>query len=249
MKRTTRPVILLLHRAKFLSVVLLGLWLSLAPAWGNMVTFTFEGLGQGYSDALPVTFSQDGLDLAAHSSLGRFVHSDYLRWFPLIGISGGALVDPFRLTQLPGYPAETLTLSFNREVPYFQANFGVLVDFYVVENPTPASLQLEAFLHGVPVGNTSVTPTGGPPFYAGQVSFGDPFWGFWPFPGPWPPGVQLFDQVVFTTLTDPNAGGPEFIIDNVQVAAVPEPSNAAAALLACGGLGLYAFLRRRAAAV
>ena len=97
---------------------------------------------------LPRSFSEGGLTVDASATGGRSAGFRLTAYFsPLFPhLSGGALTDGFiLLTQIPGLPASTLTLAFSAGIVTFAADFGVLVDFEVVSDPTPASLRLEAF--------------------------------------------------------------------------------------------------------
>jgi hypothetical protein len=208
------------------------------PAGATATTvFTFDVPGdasQPYLSSLPVTFSQDGITLDASAVTGSspspsssFKHTNVFSvLFP--HISEGALTDGFLLTQISGWPPSTLTLAFSAEIVAFSADFGVSVDFNVVANPTPASLRLEAFAGSHKVGGLVVTPTGGPDVYEGVVSFSSPA------------GAEPFDRVVLTALPAAfDAGSPEFIVDNVRVTPIAEPS-----VLVLGVLGLLVLTGR-----
>ena len=89
------------------------------PALGGSspTLFTFETPPippEGFAP-LPATFSQDGVVLHAASVLGRIQHTDEFSSL-FSNTLGGALEDPFRLTQLPGYPPETLILDFKESL-------------------------------------------------------------------------------------------------------------------------------------
>jgi len=149
----------------------------------------------------------------------KFIQTDsYSGLFP--HVFGGALTDGFLLTQFPGIPPSTLTLVFSSDIVAFSADFGMIVDFGVVADPTPASLRLEAFAGSQQLGSLVVTPTGGPSTYEGVVSFAHP-------------SSEPFDRVVLTSVPAAfDAGSPEFILDNVRVT-IPEPS-----VLVLGVVGL-----------
>jgi hypothetical protein len=161
---------------------------------------------------MPASFAQDGLTMAVTPTGEKtFVQtSGYSGLFQ--HVFGGALTDGFLLTQFPGIPPSTLTLAFSADIVAFSADFGMLVDFGVVADPTPASLRLEAFEGSQQLGSLVVTPTGGPSVYEGVVSFAHPT-------------SEPFDRVVLTSLPAAfDAGSPEFILDNVRVTQIPEPS-------------------------
>lgn len=164
---------------------------------------------ESYSAPLPATFSEDGLTL--HASSSAFQHNNvFSLLFP--HMAGGFLSYGFLLTQVPDVPPATLVLEFNADLASFAADFGVLVDFGVVANPTPASLRLDAFSGTEFIGSVVTTPTGGPSIYEGSIGFSVPH------------GSASFDRVLLTSIPAArDAGTPEFAVDNVRVT-VPEPS-------------------------
>ena len=207
-----------------LRLVLLGLCVWAAGASANAASatvFNFDSISDPSESSLPASFAQDGLTMAVTATGEQtFIQtSGFSGLFP--HVSGGALTDGFVLTQFPGIPPSTLTLEFSTDIVAFSADFGVLVDFGVVADPTPASLRLEAFAGSQQLGNLIVTPTGGPSVYEGVVSFAHP-------------SSEPFDRVVLTSLPAAfDAGSPEFILDNVRVTQIPEPS-----VLVLGVVGL-----------
>ena len=182
---------------------------------------------------LPASFSQDGLTMEASASGGGYIFmhtNDFSILFP--HMSGGALTDGFLLTQVPGLPPSTLTLTFRAGIVAFAADFGVIVDSETVDDPTPASLRLEAFAGSQQLGSLIATPTGGPDIFEGVVAFAGP------------DGAAPFDRVVLTSLPAAFfAGSPEFILDNFRVTRVSEPPVAAVGLLALLLLMLLASAR------
>ena len=191
----------------------LCVWAAGASANAAAATvFNFDSISDPSLSSLPASFAQDGLTMAvtATGEKKTFRQTDsFSGLFP--HVFGGALTDGFLLTQFPGIPPSTLTLAFSADIVAFSADFGMLVDFGVVADPTPASLRLEAFAGSQQLGSLVVTPTGGPSVYEGVVSFAHPT-------------SEPFDRVVLTSLPAAfNAGSPEFILDNVRVTQIPEP--------------------------
>lgn len=219
---------LLQGMSRRLRLVFLGLcvWAAGASANASAATvFDFDSISDPSQSSLPPSFTQDGLTMAvtATGEKQTFRQTDaYSGVFP--HVFGGALTDGFLLTQFPGIPPSTLTLVFSADIVAFSADFGMVVDFGVVADPTPASLRLEAFAGSHQLGSLIVTPTGGPSMYEGVLSFASPI-------------SEPFDRVVLTALPaafDP--GSPEFVLDNVRVTQIPEPS-----VLVLGVVGLVVF--------
>ena len=203
---------------------------------GTVTTFTFDLPHPGVMVPLPLTFTQQGVTLTASDSLGRmvdtsifssFFHNIQRRWAARRSVP----TDPAPI--LSGGHAHP---RLQRRAPLLLGRlrgfgrFQLRLDSHPRQSPTPS-----LFGDQVLVGSQTVTPTGGPAVYQGTIAFS------------LPPGLGTFDTVVLTPLADPIGGGPEFAIDNVAVATVPEPGS----LLIAGtasllGLGAWAWLCRTA---
>lgn len=159
----------------------------------DAASFNFDKPYQGFDISLPLSFEDNGTTLNVSASTGYWRQSDFYT-FP--GLSGGVITNGLRLA---GYPAETLTLQFNKQFSSFSANYAVAFEN---RQNTYYSLTLTAFLNNIIIDSYTIyQDSNGNYFDSGLFSFSP---------------LNPFDRIVITT-----SSGMDLAIDNVVVIPLP----------------------------